>query len=88
MRFLFQAEKLERAWVTSAEELGWTLEPLTHPELDGAWLYRFAGDAQVLLVRQGKRVLEFQYQGALDLAQRLDVFASALARFAAEEESP
>lgn len=88
LRFLFQAEKLERAWVASTEELGWTLEPLTHPELDGAWLYRSAGDGQVLLVRQGERVLEFQYHGALDLAQRLDVFASALTRFAAEEESP
>lgn len=85
--FPAQAGKLERAWVADAQGLGWTLEPLTHPALDGAWLYRAQDGAQVLLVRQDRQVLEFQYHGEGDLAERLDVFAAALSRFAKEGSS-
>ena len=85
--FPAQAGKLERAWVADAQGLGWTLEPLTHPALDGAWLYRAQDGAQVLLVRQDRQVLEFQYHGEGDLAVRLDVFAAALSRFAKEGSS-
>lgn len=85
--FPAQAGKLERAWVADAQGLGWTLKPLTHPALDGAWLYRAQDGAQVLLVRQDRQVLEFQYHGEGDLAERLDVFAAALSRFAKEGSS-
>lgn len=60
---------------------------MTHPALDGAWLYRAQDGAQVLLVRQDRQVLEFQYHGEGDLAERLDVFAAALSRFAKEGSS-
>ena len=36
---------------------------------------------QLLLLRSGAQLLEFQYDGSLDLRQKLDVFADALERF-------
>lgn len=54
---------------------------LSHPDLDGAWRFRFQNGAQTLLVRQGAQLLEYQYDGELDLGGKLEVFAAALARF-------
>ena len=77
----FQAERMAKAWVE--QSAGWKgeLEALSHPDLDGAWLLHFESGGQTLLVRQGTQLLEYQYDGELDLGEKLDVFAAALERF-------
>lgn len=77
----FQAERMATAWVEQSAEWEGQLEMLSHPALDGAWLFRFDGGVQLLLLRSGAQLLEFQYDGSLDLRQKLDVFADALERF-------
>ena len=81
----FQAEGMAEAWVEQSAQWEGRLEMLSHPALDGAWLLRFDGGGQLLLVRQGAQLMEYQYDGELDLGEKLDVFAAALARFAGEE---
>lgn len=81
----FQAERMAAAWVEQSAEWEGRLEPLSHTDLDGAWLFRFDSGVQLLLLRSGAQLLEYQYDGRLDLTQKLDIFADALARF---EEVP
>ena len=57
------------------------LETLSHPDLDGAWLFRFESGTQLLLVRRGAQLMEYQYDGELDLSGKLSVFAAALERY-------
>lgn len=77
----FQARRMAEAWVE--QSAGWKgeLEALSHPALDGAWLFHFDSGGQLLLVCQGAQMMEYQYDGELDLGGKLDVFAAALARF-------
>lgn len=77
----FQAERMAEAWVEQSSEWKGELEPLSHPDLDGAWLFRFDGGTQLLLVRQGPQLMEYQYDGELDLSGKLDVFAAALKQY-------
>ena len=77
----FQAERMAEAWVEQSAEWKGELEVLSHPALDGAWLFRFHNGGQLLLVRQGEQLMEYQYDGELDLSGKLDVFAAALERF-------
>lgn len=83
----FQAEQMAEAWVEQSAQWKGRQETLFHPALDGAWLFRFDSGVQLLLVRQGPQLMEYQYDGELDLSGKLDVFAAALARFAGEEEA-
>lgn len=77
----FQAERMAEAWVEQSAEWKGELEPLSHPDLDGAWLFRFDSGGQLLLVRRGAQLMEYQYDGELDLSGKLDVFAAALERY-------
>lgn len=77
----FQAERMATAWVEQSAEWEGQMEMLSHPALDGAWLFQFDGGVQFLLLRSGGQLLEYQYDGSLDLRQKLDVFADALERF-------
>ena len=77
----FQAERMAAAWVEESAEWEGRLETLSHPVLDGVWLFRFDSGVQLLLLRSGGQLLEYQYDGSLDLRQKLDVFADALERF-------
>ena len=77
----FQAQRMAEAWVEQSAEWTGELKVLSHPDLDGAWQFRFAGGTQLLLVRQGAQLLEYQYDGELDLGEKLDVFAAALERY-------
>ena len=77
----FQAERMAAAWVEQSAEWEGQMEMLSHPALDGAWLFQFDGGVQLLLLRSGAQLLEFQYDGSLNLRQKLDVFADALERF-------
>lgn len=79
----FQAERMAEAWVEQSAQWKGELEILSHPDLDGAWRFRFQNGAQTLLVRQGAQLLEYQYDGELDLSGQLDVFAAALERYGA-----
>ena len=82
----FQAKRMAEAWVE--QSAGWKgeLEVLSHPDLDGAWRFHFSGGSQLLLVRRGEQLLQYQYDGELDLGERLDVFAAALERYESGEE--
>lgn len=77
----FQAERMAEAWVEQSAQWKGELEVLSHPDLDGAWRFRFQNGAQTLLVRQGAQLLEYQYDGELDLSGKLSVFAAALERY-------
>ena len=77
----FQARRMAEAWVEESAEWKGELEVLSHPALDGAWLFRFDSGGQLLLVRQGAQLMEYQYDGELNLGGKLDVFAAALAQF-------
>lgn len=77
----FQAQRMAEAWVEQSAEWKGELEVLSHPDLDGAWLFRFDGGGQLLLVRQGAQLMKYQYDGELDLSGKLDVFATALEQF-------
>ena len=81
-----QARRMAEAWVE--QSAGWKgeLEALSHPDLDGAWRFHFSGGSQLLLVRRGEQLLQYQYDGELDLGERLDVFAAALERYESGEE--
>lgn len=77
----FQAERMAEAWAEQSAEWKGELETLSHPDLDGAWLFRFESGTQLLLVRRGAQLMEYQYDGELDLSGKLDVFAAALERY-------
>ena len=77
----FQAERMAKAWVEESATWKGELEALFLPDLDGAWLLHFESGGQTLLVRQGTQLLEYQYDGELDLGGKLDVFAAALERY-------
>ena len=77
----FQARRMAEAWVEESAEWKGELEVLSHPALDGAWLFRFDSGGQLLLVRQGAQLMEYQYDGELNLGGKLDVFAAALERY-------
>ena len=77
----FQARRMAEAWVEESAEWKGELEALSHPALDGAWLFRFDNGGQLLLACQGAQMMEYQYDGKLDLGGKLDVFAAALAQF-------
>lgn len=77
----FQAERMAKAWVEESATWKGELEALFLPDLDGAWRFRFDDGTQLLLVRRGAQLMEYQYDGELDLGGKLDVFAAALERF-------
>ena len=77
----FQAERMAEAWAEQSAQWKGELESLSHPDLDGAWRFRFTGGSQTLLVRRGAQLMEYQYDGELDLSGKLDVFAAALERY-------
>ena len=77
----FQAERMAKAWVEESATWKGELEALFLPDLDGAWRFRFDDGTQLLLVRRGAQLMEYQYDGELDLGGKLEVFAAALARF-------
>ena len=77
----FQAQRMAEAWVEQSTAWKGELEPLSHPALDGAWLFHFDSGVQLLLVRQGAQLMEYQYDGELNLGGKLDVFAAALERY-------
>lgn len=77
----FQAQRMAEAWVEQSTAWKGELEPLSHPDLDGAWRFHFDGGGQLLLVLQGAQLMEYQYDGELDLSGKLDVFAAALKQY-------
>lgn len=77
----FQAQRMAEAWVEQSTAWKGELEPLSHPALDGVWLFHFDSGVQLLLVRQGAQLMEYQYDGELNLGGKLDVFAAALERY-------